>query len=194
MEYRIDAWIREANEYARADQPFSSAFVWQKVVQYSPEPLYQFYLCQQLRHCGDYETAMNILDNILFDGIPKGLQRYIKELYGLIHLELGHYSKAIDCFSFSIENGSKETTPYILLASCYREQNQLNLSQQILEQALEQKGDLDEAHYNLSTIHARKGNIRKAIYHIKECLKIDSEYPNANEFLRDFENLQYCLK
>jgi transcription elongation factor GreA-like protein len=43
-------------------------------------------------------------------------------------------------------------------------------------------------------IYARNEDFPKAINMIKECLKIDSKYPNAKTFLEDFENIVKILR
>jgi tetratricopeptide (TPR) repeat protein len=181
--------INRANTYDDSKWPFSGAKEWENICKINPTPFKLLEFADQLRLSGNLIKAEEITKSIDVKKIPaKYKYRYYVRL-GMIYQDQYLIKKAISAFKKSIKIGTEETYPYIFLAVLLSRQNKLDESEQVLIEALNKEGDIDEAYFNLGTIKARQGDFKAAINMLKECLKIDSEYPNAQSFLGDFENM-----
>jgi tetratricopeptide (TPR) repeat protein len=129
------------------------------------------------------------MKNIDISDIPTEYKFMYYDRLGMIYQDSRQINKAIRAYKKCIKIGTTETYPYIFLAVLLAEQNKLDESEQLLIEALTKNGDIDEAYYNLGMTKARQGDFQAAINMLKECLKIDNNYPNAQTFLDDFENL-----
>ena len=183
-------WKQWAVECDDNEWPFSSAFSWEKAVEANPNAFNLLQFADQLRHCGHYAKAEEIIDKINVEDIPSDYRfsYYVKK--GLLFQDQGKTENAIGEFKKSIEAGTDQTYPYIFLAVQLSMKGRLDEAEYALLQALDKEGDIDEAYYNLSTTYARKGNFEKAITAMQECLKLDPNYSNAKTFLEDFKNME----
>jgi tetratricopeptide (TPR) repeat protein len=182
-----------ANAYDELGWHFSSAMIWQKIIETSPTAFNLTQYVEQLRLSGNYVKAQEVLKRINKKDIPSDYKFMYYIRLGMIYQDQGKIKPAIESFRKSIKMGTTETYPYVFLAVLLSKQNKLEESEAVLLEALNKNGDIDEVYYNLSTNYARRGNFQKAIDMMKECLKIDINYPNAKAFLEDFENLNRTL-
>ena len=109
--------------------------------------------------------------------------------FGTIYKDECQLKETLHSFRSAVSFEPTVTYPYIYLATSLSIINQLDEAEKILKLALMKEGDIDEVNYNLSTIYSRKGNFNKAIEYMKECLRIDTNYNNAQKWLDDFINM-----
>ena len=168
--------------------------IWQKIVELNPTPWNLLQYADQLGLSGKLDKAEEIVKNIRINDVPANFKFVYYVRMGMIYQDQYQIKKAIGEFKKSIKIGTEETYPYIFLAVLLKKQKKLEEAEKILLEALNKKGDIDEVYYNLSMIYARKENYTDAITMMKECLKIDINYPNAKAFLEDFENIAKIMK
>jgi len=183
-------WKKLANDYDNKDWSFSSASVWQIIVEDNPSNFNLVQYSDQLRLSGNYLKAQEVIDKVNVNDIPKEHRFTFHVQKGMIHLDKGERENAISCFKESVKLEPSETYPYIFLATLLSQKSELDEAQNILEKALNKNGDIDEVNYNLSLIFARKGNFEKAIKLMEDCLKLDPEYSNAKIWMEDFKNMK----
>lgn len=183
-------WKKLAEEYAEKDWSFSSAFAWEKVVNENPTPFHLIQYVEQLRLSGNYFEAEKVMEKIKTDEIPDKYRFVFYIRKGKLHEDQGQIDEAILSYRTSIDLKIDDTYPYIFLASALLKKSRLTEAEEVLVEALNKKGDIDEVHYNLSFVYARKGDFIQAIASMKECLKLDATFPNARTWLDDFENMQ----
>ena len=186
-------WKKLAKDYNEKDWSFSSAFAWEKVVNENPKPFNLIQYVDQLRLSGNYSEAEKIMGNVNIKEIPSKYQfvYYIRK--GMLHSDQGEIEEAIECYRKSIQLKTDNTYPYVFLASALSMKSKLDEAENVFLEALKKDGDIDEVNYNLSFVYARKGDFKKAIAAIKECLKLDPNFPDAKTWLADFENMENKL-
>ena len=67
----------------------------------------------------------------------------------------------------------------MFLAAALSRKSKLDEVEEVLNEALNKEGDIDEVNYNLSLNYARKGNFNEAITKMRNCIKIDPNFDNA---------------
>lgn len=189
--YRIwkDDWKKLAEKYDNKDWAFSSTYVWQKIVEENPTNFNLAQYSDQLRLSGNYLKALQIFNKIEINKIPQGKKYLYHVLKGRIYQDKGELGNAIACFRESVKLEPNNTYPYIYLGTSLSTLSELEDAKNVLENALEKEGDIDEVNYNLSLIYARQSDFEKAIALMEDCLEIDPEYPNAKVWLDDFKNM-----
>jgi tetratricopeptide (TPR) repeat protein len=134
----------KADTYDKSNWSFSSALIWQKIVEMSSTTWNLLQYADQLRLSGKFEKAEKILKNININDLPADLKFVYHVRLGMIFQDQNLIKKAIVEFKKSIKIGTEETYPYIFLAVLLTKQNKLKEAERILLKALNKKGDIDE--------------------------------------------------
>lgn len=188
-----DDWQKLAVDFDEKKWSFSSALAWEKVVVEDPKPFYLIEYVDQLRLSGNYSKAEKIIEEIKIEEIPSKYQFVFYIRKGILHEDQGEIDEAIESYRKSIAYKPDETYPYVFLATALSKKSKLEEAENVFLEALKKEGDIDEVNYNLSIVYARKGDFKKAVEAIKECINIDPDYPNAKTWLADFENMENKL-
>jgi tetratricopeptide (TPR) repeat protein len=183
-------WKRLAKEFDDNKWLFSSAFAWEKAVEENPTAFNLFQLADSLRICGNFIKSEEVFGRIEVDDIPIEHRFKYHNTKGRLFEDQGRMEEAIPEYAKSIEVGTPFTNAYVFLGTLLAQKAEYNAAIDILNQALDKEGDIDEVYYNLSTIYARLGDFEKAIDAMKKCLELDPEFPNAQDFIDDFKNLE----
>ncbi|GJM34196.1 MAG: hypothetical protein DHS20C18_31970 [Saprospiraceae bacterium] len=180
----------EAHYYDETEWPFSSAFVWEKVLKKEENTFNLFQCADQLRLSGNYERAHELLSQIELDDLSQDYKYYYFMSLGKLYEDQFNIDAAIKAYQECITYEFDSTLPYVFLANLLSRQGQLAEAENILTQAVNKEGDLDEVYYHLSTTCARQRKLADAITAMKKCLDINESYPNAQALLEDFKNLK----
>lgn len=162
-----------------------------KLVEIEPTEFRKFQLANCYRLCGFFTKGEEVYKEINIKNIPEEYQSLYFVYLGSLYIDMGKDHLAIRCLKKSIKLGHTDTIPYIYLSLLYSKKELINESIEILEKGLSKEGDIDEIYYNLATRYAMLGDYRKALKMINECLRLDSNYPNAFELKKD---IKQCIK
>lgn len=184
-----ETYKKLALQYSGSNWSFSSARVWEAVIEADPSPQNLMLYAEQLRLTGQYSKALALLDQVAPGSIPKDAQYLLPLRRGLIYQDSGHLKEAILAFQEMTTFQPEETYPYVYLAVALSSQERLEEASRVLKTALQKHGDLDEVWYNLGLIQARMGQWRQAISSLEACLKLCPDFPHARTWLDDLEHL-----
>lgn len=182
----LEDLINHAKSYDELDMPFTSSTFWQKAVEQKPSAYNLTQYANQLRLCRKFAQAEMFFNKVDVTTIPDSYKCVFYDNKGINYSDQGKIDEAIETYKNSIASGQDQTHTYIFLGVLLANQGKLEEAEQILHQALTKEGDIDEVYYNLSTVYARKGNLQEAIRTMKECLKLDPKFNNAEKWLNDF--------
>ncbi|MBK8562110.1 MAG: tetratricopeptide repeat protein [Saprospiraceae bacterium] len=183
-------WKRLAKEFYDNDWPFSSAFAWEKAVEENPTAFNLFQLADSLRMCGNFIKSEEVFGRIEFDEIPMEHRFKYHNTKGRLFEDQGRMEEAISEYAKSLEVGTPFTNSYVFLGTLLAQKSEFSAAIDVLNQALDKEGDIDEVYFNLGTTYARLGDFEKAIDALRKCLELDPNFPNAQEFINDFKNLE----
>ena len=94
---------------------------------------------------------------------------------GRVHLELGEYESAVDCFSRALETDSTDAEAHFLSGLGLEKQNRLEAAADCYRKAIFCNDGFSLAHYHLGNVMERLGRLREAV----------REYRNAARGFRE---------
>jgi tetratricopeptide (TPR) repeat protein len=181
---------KKVKTYVDKSWPFSSSFLWKKIVEDQPTEYRLLQYADQLRLSGQCKKGLEVLDGINFINIPEE-HRYKYWLYrGMMFENKFMINDAILAYEKCIECEPENTSPYVLLGVLFAVTENYKNAEQILLQGMKKQGDLDEIYFNLSTVYARQKKFNLAIRTMEKCLKLDVNFPNASVLLEDYLNMK----
>ena len=82
----------------------------------------------------------------------------------------------------SYRTGNQKQALYQELGAAYTQAKAYNLAIKAFEKALEQNPKDSQVHYNLGLLYQHyKNDTSKAVYHLKQCLKLNPKAKNKKE-------------
>lgn len=189
-----EVWKELAIKWADKDWSFSAARAWKNAVAEEPSAFNLMQYADNLRLCGNFSAAEKAFEAVNIEEIPEGYEFTFFVRKGHLYKDHGLLDKALECYQKSVAYQPDDTFPYVYLYEVLSKKGKMEAAEAVLLEALGKDGDTDEVYYNLSTIHARKGDFKKAIETMKKCIDLNPDYPNAKTWLADFENMENELK
>ena len=105
---------------------------------------------------------------------------------GIIELEDGKMTKALDCFSLALKNDPRHVEAHYDLANLYYDAGDLKLAKLHYETAAELEPSFSPLHYNLALVYYRLDNLDRAcsaLHRYKELAPEDQEMSAIDELL-----------
>jgi len=105
---------------------------------------------------------------------------------GIIELEDGKMTKALDCFSLALKNDPRHVEAHYDLANLYYDAGDLKLAKLHYETAAELEPSFSPLHYNLALVYYRLDNLDRAcsaLHRYKELAPEDQEMGAIDELL-----------
>ena len=178
----------KAESYHDIDWDFSSQIYWTKLVETSPTAYRLVRLADSLRLTGNFKKAHEIFSKVKLSDIPEKYHYHYYMNLGKIYEDQHNIDAAIKNYRKCVELDEDTTVPYIFLAHLLMKKENFAEAEKLLLTALKKEGDVDEAYFNLSLLHASKGEIDKAISAMEACLSLDFDFLNAKRILADLKN------
>jgi len=116
---------------------------------------------------------------------------------GIIELEQGRMSKALDCFSLALKNEPRHVEAHYNLANLYFDAGDLQLAKLHYETAAELEPSFSPLHYNLALVYYRVDDLVgacAALHRYKELASEDNEMEAINELLKWLEQAREIEK
>jgi tetratricopeptide (TPR) repeat protein len=181
----IEEILNKISEYENKNLHISALTLWEKIIEKKSKEFYLFRYADLLRLCGFFSKAEGLLLSINENTIPVKYQYNYFLYLGQLYKDWGRLKEAKNAFLKSINLNPDLTVPYIFLSSVLMDESDVDEAISYLKIALTKDGDIDEVNYNIARRLVIKGEMLEALNAINECLKIDSEFPDAEDFKND---------
>ncbi|HWC76605.1 MAG TPA: tetratricopeptide repeat protein [Blastocatellia bacterium] len=109
---------------------------------------------------------------------------------GIIELEQGNITKALDCFTLSLKNEPRHVEAHYDLANLYFDAGDLKLARLHYETALELEPSFSPLHYNLALVYYHLGDLAAAVgalHRYKELAPEDESIDRIDQLLNWLE-------
>lgn len=113
---------------------------------------------------------------------------------GLTYKEMGLLDEAISQFKISMKGEKEKFKSLEMLGKCYEEKGELKTAEIIYKKTIENEKEKNPIpllafHYHLGTLYANQNRINEAINEFKEIIKLDPNFGDVKEKIKELNNL-----